>query len=177
MSALGAAAALWGVVGVIAILGQAIYRLSKLAIEPITGDMFQWWHWALWAGWMAFQLYAEGYRGFQRSFSPRVAARALYLGRNPRPLRVALAPLFCMSFFHATRARLRFQYVFVAALICVIVVVQQLPQPWRGLIDAGVVAGLVWGVIALVAYFAAGWAGAALPVSADTPDTETRSIS
>jgi hypothetical protein len=138
-------------------------------VAPIRDGLLGPGQWALWWGWMIVQLYSEGYRGFQRAFSPRVVARAFHLAAHPRWHLVLLAPLYCMGFVHATRRRLVTSYVFVAALVGVIVVVQKLPQPWRGIVDAGVVAGLVWGVIALAVFFARALAGHAMPVPADVP--------
>ncbi|MBW2734087.1 MAG: hypothetical protein JRH20_16995 [Deltaproteobacteria bacterium] len=97
--------------------------------------------------------YGKGYRGFQKGFSPRVAARAAYLRRHPTLLRTLLAPFFCMGFFHIVR---RQQIVIIALTVMIVIfviVARQLPQPWRGMVDMGVVIGLTWGVISL-AFFA-----------------------
>ena len=34
-------------------------------------------------------------------------------------------------------------------MVIIVVVVHQFPQPWRGIVDAGVVVGLGWGVVCL----------------------------
>ena len=94
--------------------------------------------------------YAEGYRGFQKSFSPRSAARTYYLYRNPQPLAVILAPLFVMGFFRASRGPLLFAWVGTALIVMVIVALQMSQQPWRGIVDAGVVVGLSWGLISFL---------------------------
>jgi len=47
-------------------------------------------------------LYSEGYKGFQKGYSPRVAARGHYLRDHSTLLRAILAPLFCMGFFHSS---------------------------------------------------------------------------
>ncbi len=164
------AIAVWGTLGVLAILGQAIYRLTPLAIEPFQADMLTNAQLAICAAWTLFSLYSEGYRGFQKAFSPRVVARAFYLAENPRPLFVVLAPLYCMAMFHATRKRLIFTYVFYAILIGVIVVVHQLDQPWRGIIDAGVVAGLMYGAATIVYFLVVALTGRPLPVPPDVPE-------
>jgi hypothetical protein len=96
--------------------------------------------------------YAEGYRGFQKAFSPRVAARALYLKKNPCLLHVLLAPFFCMGFFHASRRRKITSFSVTSGIIVLILLVRLLPQPWRGIIDAGVVVGLAWGLISLIIF-------------------------
>ena len=37
-------------------------------------------------------------------------------------------------------------------MIALIILVRFLSQPWRGIVDAGIVAGLSWGFIALLAF-------------------------
>ena len=106
---------------------------------------------------------------FQRGYSPRVAARALHLKDNPQLWDVALAPVFCMGLFHATRRRLMTSWIVAVAVILLIIAVRALPPLWRGIVDLGVVVALAWGVAALWYYFALGLRGTELPVSADAP--------
>ena len=35
-------------------------------------------------------------------------------------------------------------------LLLLVIVVHQLPQPWRGIVDAGVVLGLAWGLVSFL---------------------------
>lgn len=141
----------WGTVGVIALLGQAIYRLTPQALDALFHRTLTPLQWSLYISWVLFAAYAEGYRAFQGRFSPRVVARAIYLAKNPEPLRVALAPLFCMSFFHATRRGLVTAWTVTLLVLLAVIAVRQLPQPWRGIVDGGVVIGLTWGTIAIAA--------------------------
>lgn len=143
---------LWGVLGIVALLAEAIARLLPRALEPVLDGSLEPGHWAAYGGWVAFNAYAEGYRGFQKAFAPRVVARALYLARHPRPLRVALAPLFCMALFAATRRRWMVSWVVVIAVVGLVTLMRWVPQPWRGIVDGGVVVGLAWGVLAIFAY-------------------------
>lgn len=161
--------AFWGVGGVCLMLGNAVYRLTPVALEPILAGGLTWWHGALYVGSVAFNGYAEGYKAFQKAFSPRVAARALHLARRPHPLHVLLAPAFCMGLFHATRKRMITSWVILLAVVAVVVAVRMLPQPWRGIIDAGVVVGLSWGIFATVFYFGRGLAGRPIPGRTDLP--------
>lgn len=161
--------ATWGTFGVVAILAQAIVRLSRYAIAAVAEFDLSPLQVALAVVWTAANLYAEGYRGFQRAFAPRVVARAFYLARHPRPVFVILAPLYCLSLFHATRARLAFTYAFLACLVAVIAAVQALPQPWRGIVDLGVVAGLTYGAAAVAVFYVRALAGRPLPVPPDVP--------
>lgn len=140
----------WGTAGVLALLLQAIYRLTPPALEPLLGGSLDPFQAALYATWVVFAAYVEGYRAFQGRFSPRVVARAVYLSKNPAPWRVILAPLFCMSFFHATRRGLIAAWAVTLLVIAAVVLVRQLPQPWRGIVDGGVVVGLSWGTAAIV---------------------------
>lgn len=143
--------AAWGIGGVCLLLSQALMRLTPWAIEPIVEGM-PGWQWGLYVGWAVLNGYTEGYRGFQMRFSPRVVQRAFWLARNPRPLRLILAPIFCMSYFHATRRGKVVAWVLLLFIICAVLVVRALPQPWRGIVDGGVVLGLAWGLLAIL-YF------------------------
>jgi hypothetical protein len=108
------------------------------------------WAWLATAAWVGFMAYFEGYRGFQHGFSPRVVNRAVELSRDPGWLRTALAPLYCMSLFSAERRRLIVSWTLIVMIIGLVVGVSQLDQPARGIIDAGVVVGLGWGLAALL---------------------------
>jgi hypothetical protein len=63
-----------------------------------------------------------------------------------------LAPLFCMGFFNAPRRRIITSILLTLMIVIFIVAIRLLPQPWRGILDAGVVIGLAWGVIATSAF-------------------------
>jgi hypothetical protein len=162
-------AALWGVVGFLLILAQAIYRLTGLALEPIWRGQLHSWQWGLYALSIGFNGYAEGYRAFQRKAAPRIVVRAMHLARHPRPLHVALAPFFCTGLFHANRRRLITSWSLYAGLIIVILAVRQLDQPWRGIVDAGVVVGLTWGAVSILIYYVRALLGRPPQVSPELP--------
>jgi len=103
--------------------------------------------WAITAAVVVFMAYSEGYRGFQTRFSPRTAARIRYLHDRPNVVRSLLGPVFAMGFFHATKRTKIIAYGLTFAIIILVVLVHLLDQPWRGIIDAGVVVGLGWGVL------------------------------
>jgi hypothetical protein len=167
--------ALWGVLGFTALLIQAVIRLAALAIEPIAeGQLTAPWHWALYVGSIIFMAYSEGYRGFQLKAAPRVVVRAIHLGEHPRPLHVVLAPFFVTGLFHATRRRLIATWLLYGMLILLIVGVRQLDQPWRGMIDAGVVVGLSWGVVAILATYLRALAGSPPSASPELPGEDQR---
>ena len=109
-------------------------------------------HWLALAFSVAYLGYAEGYKGFHLGFAPRVVVRARYLANNPRPLHVLFAPLFCMGYIYATRRRQIISFALTATIICFVLIARSMPQPWRGILDAGVVVGLSFGVLS-IAYF------------------------
>jgi hypothetical protein len=148
----------WGVLGVVALLGQALLRLSPLAWEAVTSELSAL-QWLVLAGWVVLNAHAEGYRGFHRRFSPRVVARALHLARHPRPIFVAFAPIFCMSLVGASRRGQIVARVVVVAIVALVIGVRMLEQPWRGIIDAGVVAGLGLGTLSLLGFVVAALLG------------------
>ena len=143
----------WGALGVVALLLQAIVRLTPHALQPLSAGSLSVGQACIYVAWVLFSAYSEGYRAFQLRFSPRVVARAVYLSRSPTPLGTVLAPLFCMAFFHATRRALISAWTVTVLVITAVIIVHQLPQPWRGIVDGGVVVGLSWGMIAIVTHF------------------------
>lgn len=164
------AVAVWGVLGFAAIVFRAVWSLTPVALAPIRAGTMTALQWALYIGWLAFMVYSEGYKGFQRKVAPRVAARAMYAARNPRPLLVILAPLFCMGLFHATRKRLIVSWCALTGIVLLVILVRQLDQPWRGIVDGGVVAGLGWGLVAMLWSFVRALQGHPMSVPADVPD-------
>jgi hypothetical protein len=145
------AVVLWGTVGVVAVLVDAIIRLLPNAIEPIATDTLDVQGALAYVAAIIGLAYAEGYRGFQRRFSPRVVARAARLAGSPQPIwRLVLAPLMTMGLIHATHRRLLATWMLVAMIVALIVLVSLLEQPWRGAVDAGVVVGLSWGTTTIL---------------------------
>ena len=133
--------ACWGLGGIAALLAFSIWRLAGVAADAWSYDLYLY-HWLVLAAHVAFMAWSEGYRGFQQSFSPRIVARAKHLIAHPRPAHVLLAPLFCMGYFHTSRRRMISVYVLTVFIVTLIIAVRWLAQPWRGIVDAGVVVGL-----------------------------------
>lgn len=163
-------AALWGLLCVTALLGNAVVRLTPYAVDAMTSGELNGVGWGIFVVWVAFNAYAEGYRAFQKKFCPRVVSRALYLGRNPKPLWLLLALPFCMSLFHSTKRQKIVSWVFIIVLVLVIIAVRMMPQPWRGVVDAGVVVGLSWGVGCLWWLFIKAALGKGEPTPTDIPE-------
>jgi hypothetical protein len=141
----------WGIGGILLLLTFAVVRLSPMALELLALEL-QPLHLGALAFSVLYMSWAEGYKGFHLGFAPRVVARAGYLRAHPRPLHVLLAPVFCMGYIHATRRRKLLSFGLTSMILCFVLIVRMLPQPWRGIVDAGVVTGLALG-IASILYF------------------------
>ncbi len=143
---------IWGVAGVIGILLSAIFRLGARVVEMLEYSPGLP-HWLVLLVFALYMAYAEGYKGFHLNFAPRVVLRGRHLLQQPSPHLILLAPLFCMGFIHATRRRQLISFLVTAAIISVVLLVSLVPQPWRGVIDAGVVLGLLIGVASILFFF------------------------
>ena len=147
-----ALAASWGILGVLLLIGRALWNLTPIAWDALRSQLTlpQWMVLIVWVGFMAI---SEGYFGFHLRFSPRVVDRALYLGNNPTVLRVILAAPFCMGMFHASRRLTRTAWSLVVGIALLIFMMRFMPQPWRGIIDTGVVVGLGIGIASVLVRF------------------------
>lgn len=149
-------------------MGPILGFAREAFAEPLTAAQ-----WVFAAVWLVFMGYAEGYRGFQKRFAPRVVARAIALARDPRPLRVLLAPAFCIGYFGARRRRVITAWSITAVIVLIVLGVRQVPQPWRGLVDLGVVVGLGWGLAAVAVFAVRALAGHPPDVSPELPVAES----
>jgi hypothetical protein len=168
-TALGWLTFAWGVGGVALILLNPIVRLGALPIETVAHGLTPV-QWAIAVVWVLFMLYSEAYRGFHKQFAPRVAVRALAVAAEPRPHLVLLAPFVCMGLLHATRKRKIVAWSLLSGIVVLVVLVRQLPAPWRGIIDMGVVLGLASGLGSVLWFGARSFAGHPPPVATDWPD-------
>jgi hypothetical protein len=164
--------ATWGVGLVVALLLKSVLRLAPMALEPWLDGSMTTLQKGLFVGFLLFNAYGEGYRGFQLRYAPRVVSRAFYLADHPRLLHVVLALPFCMSLFHAKRRQMIVSWTFLLGLVGVVALVRLVPQPWRGIIDGGVVVGLVWGIVAVIVLWIKGLRGSP-PATFDIPDVTT----
>ena len=161
----------WGLGGVLALFARAIVRLAPYAWQPIADGALTPLHIALYVAWVLFNAYSEGYRAFQKAFCPRVVGRAYHLAQNPRSLHALLAPAYCLSLFHANRRGMSVAWVMLAVIALLIALLRITPQPWRGIIDGGVVVALVWGMLALIAMGLKALAGAPPKAKLNLPGT------
>lgn len=141
----------WAIVGVLALLVQALVRLAPIALEALQSGALSPLLSATCLGWVLMNLYLEGYRGFQLRFVPRVIARAQHLATRPdaSPLTLLFAPLFVMAFFGARRRAVIAAWALTFVIVLAVILVRALPSPYRGIVDAGVVAGLGYGAMNL----------------------------
>jgi hypothetical protein len=165
---LGICGALWGVGGILVLLGFSVVRLSGMVLGMWAYDL-RWYHWGSLILMVAGMAYSEGYRGFQCAFAPRVAARARYLYEAPRLLHVLLAPAFCMAYFYTNRRRQMAAVVLTCGILLAIGIFRFFPQPWRGIVDAGVVVGLLWGMVSIIIYTFQAFTAASFPYSPELP--------
>ena len=166
---LGVCGALWGVGGILALLGFSVVRLMDRVIEMFAHDL-RWYHWVTLALVLICMAYTEGYRGFQRAFAPRVAARAKYLYHAPRLLYVLLAPVFCLGYFHIHRRRQIALIVLTGFIVLLIGLLRFVAQPWQGMVDAGVVVGLTWGGVSIGVYSVLAFTAETFPYSPEVPE-------
>ena len=147
----GFIAVVWAITGLFILLSFASWRLSAYTLESFSMPL-NWLHWVVFAAWTIFRAHGEGYKGFQLKFSPRFAARCKYLLSNASWLQTILAPLFCMAYFHAPKKRVLATFALTIMIIAFIFMFRLIPQPWKGLLDFGVVLGLAWGMVS-TSYF------------------------
>lgn len=167
---IGQLAALWGVVGYTLLIAKAVWRLWPYVLELFAASGLGWYHVAALIGWVGLMLYSEAYRGFHLAFAPRFAARAVDLARRPTLLRALLAPAFCMSLMSATRKRLIVSWVLVCGIVALVLTLRMIDQPWRGIVDAGVVIGLVTGTLSVFWFFGRAMIGATMPLAPEATD-------
>lgn len=147
----GILAVTWGTLGFVLLIGFALWRLTPLAVESFDYP-WRWHHVAAFVANLIFMAWSEGYRGFQQAYSPRLGARCAALLTQASWLQALLAPAVVMGFMHAPRRRVITTWVLTFAVIGVVLLYRALPQPWRGILDAGVVLGLAWGLVATLAH-------------------------
>jgi len=159
-----AVASFWAAGGVAMILLNSIRRIVPIAMEPFQAagkaavdgaassvqplTQFQLAAYVLTCIWFA---YVEGYKGFQRKFSPMVVNRSFTLKFGESPFHHFLfGPFYAMGLFHATKKRMIVSWSVSFGVAAIVVAVKKLPYPWRNVVDAGVVVGLSWGTLSIL---------------------------
>lgn len=141
--------ALWGGLALVVVLVESLHKLTSIALGAFTHPLGLAEGLFL-LGWVCFMAYAEGYRGFQQSFAPRYAARAHWLKEKGQRKDLCLAPFFCMGFYAASRRTQTVAWALSFGIPLLVYLIRALPQPWRGLVDLGVIVGLSWGLVAVL---------------------------
>lgn len=162
--------AFWGILGITYSLGKAILGMQS-HVEEAFKQPFTPLHWIMLIGFCFFMIYYEGYKGFQKKYSPRTAARVRYLRDHPNILHSLLAPLFCMGYFFANRKTKLKAYILTIGIALLVMSMSKCPQPWRGIVDLGVMLGLSWGLIAFWIFSYQALTQKEFPYSPETPDS------
>jgi hypothetical protein len=158
----------WAVGGVVMMLLEAVVRLGLVAVDGLGHGLTP--AQALFAAaWVGFMVYAEAWRGFHLRFAPRVVARAVAIAADRRPFLVLLAPLAAMGLLWATPRRVRATWALVIGIVALILVVRALPEPWRAIVDLGVVLGLTGGTLSLGVHTVRAVRGRPTPMDPDLP--------
>jgi len=155
------------VAGVVLLLVQAITRLGSEAAEALNMGLTPL-QWAIAISFTLFMLFTEGYKGFQQKFSPRLAVRTAVIGTMPLHAQL-LAPLTLMALVHATPRRQIASWALVAMIVGFVFGVRVLAQPWRGVIDVGVVAGLSYGLATMAWELLKVWRAGGSEVDPEVP--------
>ena len=158
----------WAMVGILAPLAEAVFRLSFYAQEALSGPLGPL-HWAFAITWTAAMTYGEGYRVFQRRFTPQAIVRAKEIARSGGWLEGLCAPLACMGLTHAPPQKLVRAWSLVGFIVAFILVIRQFPQPWRGLVDLGVVCALSYAFVTVPVALFRGRSLATQPLDAAVP--------
>lgn len=145
---LGATAAVWGIGGLLLILIYAVIRLVPIASES-RHYALDWTHWSALGANTLLMAYMEGYRGFQKSLAPRVVSRARELSQRPSITGAIFAPAYCYGILHAPAREIVARTALIAMIVAFIFGMRMLDNPWRNLLDVGVVVGLSWGIVAI----------------------------
>lgn len=152
---------LYAVLGFTSIVANAMKRLVPIALEPFRGTTgtvsanlpltpLQSVSYVLMCIMM---FYAEGYKGFQKKFSPMFIARAATLQKSSPWYHKILAPFYCMGLFHATKKRKIVSWSLMIGVSVLIGLVKKLSYPYRSIVDGGVIVGLGYGTLSIVAIY------------------------
>lgn len=145
----GRIAYFWGLAGILALLLEAAFSLGSRGVTAVAGGLDPLQATTLVLLTAGF-LYAEGVRGFQERWVPRVVGRLGGLRREAPLLRRLLAPLHAMGLVANPRGVLLRAWLGVAAIVTAVLIVRAFPEPWRGIVDLAVAIALLWGAGALL---------------------------
>ena len=147
-----AAWACWGIGATLGTLLEAIVRLTPIVAQALAMPELHPLHVLVLLVWVGCNTYFEGYRGFHRSFSPRCVATAISVAQTGTLATRLLSPLVCLGLIYVPRRRLIASWALVVGIVSLVMLVRLTPQPWRGIIDAGVVSALAFGLLSIVGH-------------------------
>lgn len=139
----------WAVLGVFILLLQAAVALGARALDTVAAGLTPV-EWVVLATLTGLFVYGEGVRAIGGRWVPYVLKRARHLADRPRPVYVALAPLYAMALVGGTRRQVVVAWAGVAAIGGAVLLVRAFPEPWRGITDFAVAAALGWGAAVLL---------------------------
>lgn len=149
-------ASVWGLSGIALFLLAGVYRVWPDRADILnTVDVNL--AIILLAVFLPLMIYLEAYKGFHKSFTPRVVTRAMILRQGGSNYHKVLAPLFCMGFIHSTLRRKISLYSVSLVIFILVLSVRYLAQPWRWVIDVSVAVALLLGVITIFWSAAISW--------------------
>ncbi|MEO7364563.1 MAG: hypothetical protein ABIV43_03595 [Candidatus Saccharimonadales bacterium] len=163
----------WGLIGFTALIVSALYRLLPHVADAFTAGITPL-QWLVVLVWSAVMVYSEGYKGFQKQFSPRFAARAFHLSQLPSLLPQLLAPLYCVGYIYAPKKRKIVSWSLTTGVVLLIIIVRLVPQPWRGIIDTGVILGLAYGIVSVYYYVVRTFADGGTPTDPELGSSDSR---
>lgn len=143
----------WGFLQVAFTLGNAIYRLFPVAVEPLVRNDLTPSQWGMLTIWVIFMLYVDSYKAFHLKVSPLVIKRAFLIAERSSIMKIILAGPYSMGMFGATKKRMIISWLTTLAVFVMVVLVKRLPYPYRSIVDAGVVVGLSGGLASMFGYF------------------------
>jgi hypothetical protein len=145
------AAGAWALVAIGVTFVEAIYRLASRALLTLERGLSTAETCALVVS-VALFAYGEGYRALHRRFIPQLIVRASRLHPpDSGCLRVwLLGPLIVLSLIQAERSVQLRAWASIGLIVLAVLIVRALPEPWRGIVDAGVAVALAIGLGSLL---------------------------
>jgi hypothetical protein len=140
----------WGVLQVSTLIGNAVYRLIPVALQPFQKNDLQPYQWGLYLAFCSFMGYFQGYKGFQKKFAPLVVSRAFNLYNNLSILNLLLAGPYSMGMFNASKKRMIASWGLAIGVSALAKFVKYLSYPYKSIVDGGVVFGLSYGTTSLL---------------------------
>ncbi len=147
---------LWGLLGVVLLLGRPAYSLGVQGWGLLSEANAAGWRLAAGIAIVVALAWGEGLRALARSWAPFVARRLHAITDDAPGWARWLAPAYATGLVDSDTRLVRRAWIGAAAIVVAVIGVRFLPPFWRGSVDLGVASALAIGVIGLVRAFAAG---------------------